>query len=240
MKHKLLVVTACLAENDLQIEKLRYSCKKNGIDFGYYGIRVRYTNWKEAKVDQLIDYLRTDDHEIVMFTDGFDSFVMQDERTILDKFDDIRSPIVLSAERDYYPDIGLGNKFKKSETSFRYPCAGGFIGYRMNIINALELMRSRYMNYDLGGDNNKHKTNDQTLWQLAVIEDILPIKLDTCCEIFLNMNGIEDRELITFAFPFIFKETDSRPAVLHFNGPKGGSPMEKNMELIFNKYKEHK
>lgn len=235
---KLTVVTACLWGDTKPIERWMDSCQRFGLDYSYYGVEERFVNWKETKIDRLITHLQDLDSEVVMFTDGFDSWMLGGEEEILTDFESFGSDIVLSAERRQYPNIEWGMEFPDSETSFRYPCAGGFIGKRKALIDALNTLRTKYMNVEFGDKGSEHKSNDQTLWTVAYLRRDLNFVLDHGNYIFLNMNGVSLNELDLFDGVIRVRETDMPPSVIHFNGPKGGSDTEKAMNLLYEIYME--
>ena len=234
----LLVTTACLWDNPEPVAKLEESCEYLGLDFSYYGIKTVFTNWKQAKVDLLIDHLINDNHDYVLFTDGFDSWMLKGEEDIMDNFNSFRKEIVISAEQNCYPLNQYIEQFPPTATSFRYPCAGQFMGEREALLKALTLLKTRYMNMDFGGEGTAHKHNDQTLWQAAYLENRLSLALDDTCRLFLSAGSLKIEDFSMTNGELKINEPNTyAPCSVHFNGPKGGSTPEVNMNLIYDIYK---
>ncbi len=210
------VVTACLWANTEPINMLQESCFYYGLKLNVYGVGERFVNWKEAKVDKLIEILTALDDDIVLFTDGFDSFIIRPEQEIVDRYRAYNTPVLLSAEKSMYPLSEYSDHFN-ADSEYRFPCAGGFMGDRKKIIDILNTLKTKYMNYDI-----PEKHNDQALWVAYMVENGKDVKLDTLCKVFHPVStGIPNMDT----------------CILHFNGPKGGSDIEKNQYKYFEQWR---
>lgn len=231
----LTVVTACYWDNDMPVQDLATSCKIAGVDFHSYGIKEVFTSWKQSKIDGLIKYLNGLNYEYVLFTDGFDSLVVRDKTAIIDSYYMYNASIVISAEKNCYPMEKQEHLFKKHDSGYNYPCAGGFMGKRQKIIDTLEFISSKYSNVVLGDTPSDHKHNDQVYWQVAYLQGELDgiVELDHKCELFLALSGDDPKEVLRHDRKgYRHRELGTHPSVIHFNGPKGGSDNEKNMKLF--------
>lgn len=223
----LLVVTACLAGNTKQIERLQESCEFNKLDFAYYGVKERFVNWYDAKIVKLAEFLKTKESEYkyVVYTDGFDSWALKDEQTILDTFNSFNTRLVIAGETNNYP---LKLDREDYETPFRYPCAGQFMGETKTVIDALEVMKTNYSNIDIP-DGSKH--NDQALWQIYCYRE--GIRIDHKAKLFLSAGSLPLSKLCFTNDEVTTPLTKNSPCFIHFNGPKGGSENERNMDMFY-------
>ena len=223
---KLLVFTACLADNPDQLWRLQQSCDALGIDFKYYGLKEVFVNFRQAKIERAIEFLETikDDYEYCLYTDGFDSWLQLTADEIVERFEDFNTKIVIAGERNCYPLTDYVDGFPEAEStslnipsSFRYPCAGGFMGKTTDVLAALRTIL------------DSSSEDDQALWSWAILKSAVEIKIDSLNAIFLSAGSLYRHEIITRFRSLYVIETQDVTAVIHFNGPKGGSMIERNM-----------
>lgn len=214
------MILTCNNESEERTRRLQASCNKYGYKLVTFGQGLKYRSWRQAKVDQLILELDSIDSEIVCYTDGWDSWMLRPG--LIRVFKGLKTPLLVSANRDLYPSSDKYGTFPDSPTSFKYICAGGFIGYRKSLINALQRLT------DLSDSEN-----DQELWNIAWSKGILDMKVDHECKIFLNMTNVDKDELYFDNKRLTLKETRTRPFIIHFSGPKGNSPNAENMSYFW-------
>lgn len=234
----LTVVTACFWDNDSKIKDLATSCKMSGVDLNYYGVKKIFTSWYQAKVEELIPFLRTLPYDYVLYVDGFDSLILTKKKKIMENFFKYDQDVVLSAEKNCYPLEDYIDMFNRYHSGYSFPCAGGFMGKRTVLIDILESFK-KYQNIAFSKDKplDYNRQNDQAYWQMAYLKGDLDniARLDVSCHIFANMGGESPSDVLErTTHGYKHKQTGSHPNVIHFNGPKGGSDNEKN-QLLFTK-----
>ncbi len=206
------VVIAEFGDHTNQTRHLKNSCDRHGIKHVSYGMNERWYNWQEAKVEKLIPFLKSIDDEIILFSDGFDSLMLKDEKSIMRAYKTFESDIVIAANRSSYPAIHLKDEFD-DVTSFRYLCSGQYIGKREAIIKALQIL-----------DKYCIRGSDQSGWSQLFANGEADLALDVYCQLFLTMALVDIEELKKTKRGYRLKETGTYPRGIHFGGPKGGSP----------------
>lgn len=235
---KLAVLTACFHYNDEPIYRLQNTCEKFGVQFFYYGLREKFTNWRQAKLERLRQILPelVEQTEYILFTDGFDSFLLRDPEGLIEAFNSYNAPLLVSAEKSCAPIATLADEYPVSPTKFRFVNGGGFMGRTADVSRIVGTMEARYRNY--------HRPefqfgNDQIDWTYAFLEKDLKIALDTQCKIFLSMGEVEPTEYEWDNKGLKVLESGEYPYVIHFNGPKGGDTInQKNMDTIYKRIYE--
>ena len=72
-----------------------------------------------------------------MWIDGHDSLILKGEAEIMSRFVSLGCRVLVSGERNCWPDSEKHVHFPEHEGP-RYPCAGGFMGYREDVIAAMQ------------------------------------------------------------------------------------------------------
>lgn len=220
------VVIAKFADQTNQTRYLETSCNRLGIDYVTYGVGERWYNWYEAKVTNHIPFLKSIDDDIILFSDGFDTLMLRNEAAIMGAYESFGSDIVIAANRSPMPTPHLKDEFKAT-TSFKYVCAGQYMGKRKAIINALE----HHV------DKNCVKGSDQSGWANTYLSGKVDMLIDTRCQLFLTMVKVYLDELTKTEEGYKLEETGTFPCAIHFGGPKGGSPNGLQMKKF---YKENR
>jgi len=207
---RLIVVTAAYTTTD-EHAILRESCNRKGLPFLAYGVGQPFPRFVEGKMKRLADELEHVEQEVVLYSDGFDSIVLAGAEEILKKWDAFNSGVVLSAEKNCFPIEDLAAKYPQIEGPWRFVNAGGFIGYRTYLIDALRYMIRTYDDED-----------DQARWSKAFIDGQLLATVDSTCQIFQTMGGAKDDDVEYTNNRIHNTVHDSYPSVVHFNGRKDG------------------
>jgi len=241
----LLVCTAQFPINHThQLEMLQESCSFYNLDFDFWGggIKGPY-NPRKVKVAAFLDFLETVDYPYILFTDGWDSWMLANEQTILDIYESFEKPVVVCGHNHIYPNylyknVGLESEdFPEVPTKFRYCCAGQFMGKKEALKEVLTVIRDT----ETGGPS------DQGAWNTAfgknkTINHLTNI--DYNCELFLTYNrdlcGGDNIDDLVFDQDkrVYYERTKTRPIGIHFGGPKGGSPNGLNMERFYKEWLE--
>lgn len=204
------VCTVCI-HNDLSpIEKLKESCSFYGLKFGHYGFGERWKGSVECKIRMLIDYLGGIKKKYILFSDGFDSFMLANEKQILRKFKQLKTSVVASGS---YTKHIASPRYKTVDKPFKYICAGQFMGERRALIKGLQIMYSKR-----GGE-----FSDNVMWDTAYKHKWFKFKVDHDCKLFQAMCTVGE-DMVYFKGEKIYnKATRTYPCSIHFNGPKGGA-----------------
>lgn len=220
-----------------QLEMLEESCRFYNLDFRFWGEGfVGAYHARKVKVAAFIDFLETVNHPYVLFSDGWDSWMLANAETILDVYDSFEKPIVVCGHPYIYPNY-LGKKlgitsdsFPECPTRFRHICSGQFMGEREALKEALTVV----LETETGGPS------DQGAWNTAFAQETIThiTEIDYTCRLFLTMEDSLENLYFDSERRVVFKETKTRPIGIHFGGPKGGSPNGLNMERFYKEWLE--
>ena len=190
------------------LNKLTLSCEINHIDLEVIGLGLPYYG-NGTKLILMAEYLKTlDDDEIVMFVDAFDVIIVADKEVILEKFLNMNTPFLMSAEKNCYPEH-LINRYPPMQNSFKYINTGSYIGYVKDLKAWLD---------DLPHINPS--ASDQLQVSIHYLDGHVFFNLDYDCELFLPLCLVEDQEIAIDVDNGIVHclTTNSEPCVIHANG----------------------
>jgi len=208
-----LLVFTCNYGDLTQTALLRRSCELVNIDLQIFG-GGGWPGYRQGKLVRAIDFLKTRTEPFALYTDGHDSIVLHDAAVILDKFQRIGTSIVVSAEKNCWPDARLAGHYPYPQLPFhnspwKFINAGGWMGNRLALIEFLSVADT------YNGDNLE---DDQRCWTDAFLYNHAwrpLIHVDAGCRIFQTMGGVGGHELGPNGENLI---THQFPSVLHFNG----------------------
>ncbi|WP_422083631.1 glycosyltransferase domain-containing protein [Ulvibacterium sp.] len=171
-------------------------------DFLGYKLIILYfgSTWSSHRLkDQiLIPYLESlDSDEIVLFTDAYDTLLLNTPKSLLAKFMNFNAPIVFSAEINCWPEQGLIDIYHKIDSETRFLNSGAFMGRVSHILKLL----NRYNEPASKVLTNKYKVapkvvevydkkyfwSNQYYWTLLYFTHENSIKLDNDSELFLTL-----------------------------------------------------
>lgn len=190
------------------LNKLLVSCEKNGIDLEVIGLGMPYYG-NGTKLIRMADYLNTlDDEDIVMFVDAYDVIIVADKEVILEKFLRLKTPFLMSAEKNCYPPLLL-KRYPPRENPFKYINTGSYIGFVKNLKAWLD---------DLPPINPN--ASDQLQVSIHYLDGHVFFDLDYNCELFLPLFLVKGHEIAIDARKGIVHclTTHSQPCVIHANG----------------------
>ena len=155
--------------------RLVYSASVNNIELNVLGDDADAFDMTNTGGGVKLNLLRKglqshDDDDLIMFLDGYDTFIADDLRSIQERFLGFGADMVFSAETTCWPDAELADKFS-AHTEFKYLNSGTFIG-RAGAIKALI------------ADELEDTDDDQRYITKKYLEGNHDIKLDTECYIF--------------------------------------------------------
>lgn len=209
-----LVVTANFYTNQDQIFRLRDTANYFGIPLVTYGAGQQFVSWVDTKLTKLSEFLIPIKHEydLVLYTDGGDSWFMTNLDEIIDKFNSLNADLLVAGEKDCYPLSHLYEVFPKTPYKARYINCGGYLGYIDYFVEQLEIIRHSYHGTD---------TNDQALWIRGLADGKVKYTVDSKCEIFQCLGGMSWETDLIFRNNRVYnRDTDSYPCILHNNGVK--------------------
>lgn len=205
----------CLTEffKSLDNEQPMVLTESFGGKWGGLGSKVRWVHKaiKEGVVNT----------EFILFTDCWDFVYARPPRHLFDKYLDYfpDTPIVISAEKNCYPD-NLKEEYDKLPklSSYCYPNTGMIVGKTRDIFKALEFMDAPNVPDDHWDGEKMVHPNDQYEWMKAFLQQPVPMRLDQNQLLCNTLHSVSIDDL-QFEQQGIFnRETGSVPCSLHFNG----------------------
>lgn len=169
------------------------SVARLGIDVQSYSPEP-WRGWVTGKLRAGVEFLRTVDAPVAMWIDGYDTLLLKSEAEILTRFAAADSPVVISAERNCWPDAARGDQFPDVGTKPRFLNSGAYIGRTQNLIATMLIV------IECAVDEN-----DQRAWTTALLSGLIPgVQLDYERQLFSSEGDID-----TFLVD---------PCVRHWNG----------------------
>ena len=183
---------------------------------------------QDMKITRLIPILKSMDHKWLMWVDCGDTFCLQNPRTALKYFKACGKQILMSAEKNCWPEGNFWTQFPKPEGNsppmdfYRFLNSGVFVGLRTDIIRHLEILEQ--IMYEDAELRAPWRT-DQAIWTRLFVEQDrrgASIALDTRCDLSVSTFdlGIDMFEpSARTGTPCIkIPATGGKPIMLHFNG----------------------
>jgi hypothetical protein len=211
-------------------EEMRYlelSSKRNGFNFvminkcsnGVHGTVF-------DKITILMDFISNisiDKSEILLFTDAYDTLILENEEAILSKFYDFKCDILFNAESNFWPPVENNEHRKRTKDIFdnestskwRYLNSGAYIGY----IWAIEMM----LDFCINEFKISQISDDQLLFQefymKQKLSNSLKLLVDTDCRIFCTFFDSRNDYFLD-KFRVINSTNHNIASVIHSNGDK--------------------
>jgi len=202
--------------------RLINSCNHYGIDLNILGENTESFDMSSIGGGIKINLLREaleecDDDDLILFLDGYDTFIAQDLDEIHQRFLSFNASILFSAELVCWPDPELADEFT-AHTRFKYLNSGTFIGHCKAIKKIIET--------PIGNSED-----DQRYYTLKYLQNKNRIKLDTECYIF--QTNFDKADLVN---EMIYNpETKCFSCIYHGNG--GNYALERLDNLYIRKFK---
>tara|TARA_Y100000385_G_scaffold290410_1_gene363408 strand:- start:2768 stop:4654 length:1887 start_codon:yes stop_codon:yes gene_type:complete len=180
------------------------------------------------RVQIAIDFLkRLEPSEIVILMDGSDTLFTDYEDQIFQKFIELDSRILISAEINFtHQYFQFKDRFDQIDSPYRYVNAGTMMGYAGDLLNMWLEMEEIAKTYP--------DANDQGLlgiWCYNYLSHPDKVKLDSSCKVFW-VSASEHRRVMELANSktTIYNPiTKSKPAIFHITGNK--DPMIRKIYL---------
>ena len=172
------------------------------------------------KVNLMKKYLSSiDEDTIVMFIDGYDTFISSNKETILERYLGFNKDIVFSAEKVCWPDKSLESLHPSSHTQYKYLNSGTYIG----TVKALKTL--------FAAPIEDHE-DDQLYMQKAFLRNQKNIALDVESYIFFCLAAAE-KDIKISKNSIINSATNCTTCVIHGNG---GEATKECFENLYNKW----
>jgi GR25 family glycosyltransferase involved in LPS biosynthesis len=202
-----------VATESKKAEQLIKSCEIHNLHLEMLGVGEKWQGGVMAdgpggghKVHYLRSRLRNvDDRDIVMFVDGYDVVINDEETELVNRFKQFGADVVFGAEPLIWPDNSIAEQFPQVHTRNRFLNSGGFIG-KASVIK--EMLRT---------DINK-ADDDQLYYQKLFLSGNWNIKLDVENYIFQCVSGTANSLSVSDNNQVYNEETGCYSCVLHGNG----------------------
>jgi hypothetical protein len=224
-------ILAVTPSNIYDEEKMKYLLQSTKINkfniniIGLYKTDQKFTMM--SKIMWLIEYLLSlpiDKNYIIVFTDAYDVFYLDNLQTIKNKFLNFNTNIVWSVEKWYSHQLIADKPFYDnlcdSSSKYKYINCGTFLGYKDDLINLLNELLNSLENQEFCSEikrENCDLDDDQTVLSHYLCKnwEKHSIKLDYNCEIFYvateDWNDIDhyiDDNMTVL-------ETNKKPSIIH-------------------------
>lgn len=152
------------------------------------------------KINLVQKYIsKLEDHEVVLFLDGYDTFFAGDLNTIVRRYFGFGNRVLFAAEKDLWPDSSMIHPL--SPTPYRFLNSGLFIGE----VGTLKAMMAEPI---------ENAADDQLYYQKKFLSGQFDIALDYECYIFQCHDPVVDKKGNLLHNP----STSCCPRVYHGNG----------------------
>jgi hypothetical protein len=191
-------VVTCITntENPGYKYALKASCKYYGLEL--ITIVAEDTEWsshrnKDIELSKVLLTLNPD--ELVLFTDGYDTFFIGNEEKIVSRYHYSRNnkDILIAAEQVCFPDASLASRFDDTKSTYNYLNSGGIMAPAGVLLEAIKNLK----NIREGLKEDPFPFSNQYLWSLYFLDNKNNIKLDSNCCLFQTFTPkvSTDREL---------------------------------------------
>lgn len=180
---------------------LRESCQINHLMLRVCGQGNWPHDMRTGKLEatlRAIPKLRKEGFDLVLYADGFDSFIVGDEVEIRYRWNAMgKRPMVLSGEKNCWPDAHKADRYPNSDSLWRFINAGTWIAQINYLEDVLSAMLKRVP---------ESERDDQRMWTDAYLDGWLP-------------GAVVDTERVLFQtmWQTSIYEVGSSP-VIHHNG----------------------
>ncbi len=183
---KIICITTNESHHGL-LNWLEPSCAFHDLEFVLLNYGEKYHSHK-MKDFILLEYLKkSNDNEIILFTDAYDTLMLAGEQELMAKYRSFDAPLVFSAEINCWPDTAMEANYPAETSSrvFKYLNSGGFIGESRNIAGLIE----KYYNGN-EIDHSVHQWSNQYVWHQIYLKEQENIRLDHNGDIFYTLSSI--------------------------------------------------
>lgn len=161
----------------------------------------------------------------VMFADCWDLLFLRDPQEAFDLWD--KKSILFNAEVTLFPRSDLEASFPTQASGYNFLNSGFFIGEWDQIRELLGKMNLHQIPDDYRkSDGSMHHENDQAYYLQAYADHLVPMSLDSQCEICQTLHAIPAEEVEHISWDRIRNvKTGTEPPVVHANGGGKDGPI---------------
>lgn len=191
-----------------------------------YGLGEPWPGLYQGKVVDLRRAIENVDSEYILVSDANDAFFLAEEDEILAKFHAAKCSVLISGDRNCWPEPYLEPLYPQSESLWRYSPwryvnSGGYMGSKESLLKLLSIMQNLPTTM-LPFESDRDWANDQFRLSLAYLTDLsvagLTLGVDISCQVFQTMHSNAPTDLEWKDDRLVNKITGSQPCHLHFNG----------------------
>ena len=165
-----------------------------------------------------------EDNDIIMFLDGYDTFIHASKEEILKRYFSFRAEVVFSAEKTCWPNKNISDMFPDTG-GYKYLNSGTFIG---TVASLKRIFEKEIQDHE----------DDQLYCQYQYLSTEFDIALDYESYIFFCLSGLEDFCTYKESSSFIVNtETNCTSCIAHGNG---GEYTKQAFNDLYNKIHEYK
>jgi hypothetical protein len=206
------------------------TASRQGISRRVLGVSLPYGSFA-TKVQAMRGWVRSLPRRFryVLYADANDTLFQSPLAAICDGFNRAGKPVLISAENCCWPvrTAEWAERFPPHPWDRRWPCAGVWMGERDAVERTLDTLidlRGRIAASDPSLraflPYGNHITDDQFLWQVAMLSGGAPVTPDYSCDICFNVacsgTEIQGNKFFDFASGTV-RDTGTRPGILHFS-----------------------
>lgn len=166
------------------------------------------------KLNLVKNFLNTvDEQDIIIFVDGYDTWIDQGTQQIIERYFGFRSEVVFAAESTCWPDQSLASSFPETG-GYKYLNSGCYVGTAKELKKILE-------------EPIEDHEDDQLYLQKKYLSKDFNISLDWESYLFFCLSGVEDFCGIDPSGWIVNKHTNCTTCIVHGNGgPKAKERFE--------------
>ena len=155
-KSNISFVTFSNVKDTLKMKYILESSFLQDIDLNTIGVGKEWSFIQ--KIYWVYDYLKVCNEEIVIFTDAYDVFYLDNTNLIYKKFISLNTDILWSSEKWYSHQLGKDRKFYDniSKGEYKYLNTGTFIGYKSKLLKFYTDMINNMETEEFWVDLNKN------------------------------------------------------------------------------------
>lgn len=175
----------------------------------------------------------------ICFVDAWDVVFARPFEEVMERYDSyFKGEVLVGAEKNCFPQNFKReyDRLDHGNSSYRYLNSGVIIGKTEAILTILEAMDAPNLPVDYHDSRKGHNFhfNDQAYYMDLLLRQPVPMILDYDCFIVQNMQDVGEDELEFESNGVVRnKETESAPAIIHWNGgSKTGWSREKILKHL--------
>lgn len=233
----LTVASYPMEDVPVHLAHLAYSARRQRVRLHVRGVGERYGHFL-TKVLSARQWIVTlpERYRFVLYVDCTDTLFARQLAEACDIFNKIGASLVVGAEAISWPvmEHDWRSLFPPQPGNRRWLNAGMWMGERGTVIEALDTLidLNRRLSQSSPDDAlqdvwrwREHRDDDQFLWQVCQLKQLIPMRPDSDCELFANVATM-DRRIVGNVDAYLdpvsgrvrVLASGSEPAVLHFSG----------------------